>query len=65
VSDIGTNKITTSNVDTIARGVAQVDEQHAEVTLSATASIGMGVGSKKVKIARGGNTMTDGGERYR
>jgi len=33
-----------------------------EVILSATVSTGMGVGSKKVKIVRGVNTMTDGGE---
>ena len=33
-----------------------------EVILSATVSTGMGVGSKKVKIARGVNTMTEGGE---
>jgi hypothetical protein len=35
VSDIGTNKITISNADTIAKGGVQVDEQHEEVTLSA------------------------------
>ena len=58
----GTHITKASKADTIAKGVAILDEQHAEVTLSATVPTGMGVDSKKVKIARGVNAMTDGGE---
>ena len=40
----------------------EFDEQHKEVTLSTTATTGMGAGSKKAKTARSLNTMADGGE---
>jgi hypothetical protein len=51
-----------SNADTIARGAVRGDEQHAEFTLSATVPTGMGASSKKAKVARGVNTLTDGGD---
>jgi hypothetical protein len=50
-----------SNADTIAKGAVRGDEQHAEVTLLATVPTGMGASSKKAKVARGANTLTDGG----
>ena len=50
-----------SNADTIAKGAVRGDEQHAEVTLSATVPTDMGASSKKAKVARGVNTLTDGG----
>ena len=61
VPDTGTHETTTSN-DTTAKGAARGDEQHAEVTLSATVPKGMGANSKKAKIARGVNTWTEGGD---
>ena len=43
----GMHITTASNADTIAKGAARGDEQHAEVTLSATVQTGMGANSKK------------------
>jgi hypothetical protein len=51
-----------SNADTIAKGAVRGDEQHAEVTLSAIVPAGMVAGSKKAKVAREVNTLTDEGD---
>ena len=58
----GTQTTAASNADTIAKGVVRGDEQHAEATLSATVPTGMVASSKKAKVARGVNTLTDGGD---
>ena len=60
--DIGTHKTTASNADTVTKEAMRGDKQQPEVTLPATVPTGMGTSSKKAKIARGVDTMTDGGE---